>query len=360
MAQDRLEGIVLADNGTPVALGWVGLNGVTGSRLAVVQTDERGRLAVPRPSEAFAVTVTGEAGPGAFVSADEVGSSTAPLAIRLGAADRGLTIDGHTELAGPRPDAPLLVEVIRISEDVGDLFYVPIASDGSFTARVPSGRYLLRTDRTATISPVVSVEGGDGIRVTTNVSASMLAPAPDEVVGWVAEHAVPIATTNPEGPTRDLLPFAAAFGSSRLIGVGESTHGPGAIAQSDRLARVGAGGPLPGSCSSRKGGKARAVDVDQHGADVPAWRTLDGGPGPGRSGGLRVDGRPGLGRAQRRLRGHHALRAAHLGGGGVRDRRVLVRARRGRMSPAMSLPPTRRACPAMERTLGPMRCLRPR
>ncbi len=221
-AEAILVGVVRAADRAPAPRSLVAVNALGGTRLAVVQTDDQGRFEVPRPNEPFAVTVTSDAGCGVFVPADDISSSR--LEVQLPGDGTGLTVAGRAEIAGPTEEKTL-IEIIRISEDEGDLFYVPVAADGTFTARLPAGRYLLRTDPLATVSPMVTLEGSEGERLTTTISASSLVPAPDDVVDWVSEHAIALATTSSEGATDDLAPLVEAFGSARIIGVGESTHG---------------------------------------------------------------------------------------------------------------------------------------
>ncbi|MEV5593038.1 erythromycin esterase family protein [Streptomyces sp. NPDC052496] len=48
---------------------------------------------------------------------------------------------------------------------------------------------------------------------------------PDEVTGWLAEHAVPLRGLVAGAPSDDLQPLKGALSRARIVGLGESTHG---------------------------------------------------------------------------------------------------------------------------------------
>lgn len=49
--------------------------------------------------------------------------------------------------------------------------------------------------------------------------------APAIVVSWIRRNAIPLATTRPGAPVRDLRPLRRIVGNARVVGLGESVHG---------------------------------------------------------------------------------------------------------------------------------------
>ena len=53
---------------------------------------------------------------------------------------------------------------------------------------------------------------------------AVLAPSPS-AVDWVAQHASPLATSDPNASLSDLAPLKAMIGNAHIVGLGEGTHG---------------------------------------------------------------------------------------------------------------------------------------
>ncbi|MFF8267134.1 erythromycin esterase family protein [Streptomyces sp. NPDC016562] len=50
---------------------------------------------------------------------------------------------------------------------------------------------------------------------------------PDDIARWLNEHAHPLSTLTPGAPVEDLKPLGEALRGTRIVGLGESTHGTG-------------------------------------------------------------------------------------------------------------------------------------
>ncbi|MFI1445560.1 erythromycin esterase family protein [Streptomyces virginiae] len=50
---------------------------------------------------------------------------------------------------------------------------------------------------------------------------------PDDIARWLNEHANPLSTLAPGAPVEDLKPLGEALRGTRIVGLGESTHGTG-------------------------------------------------------------------------------------------------------------------------------------
>lgn len=222
---DALVGVVEAPDGVAAPGAVVALNPVHGKRLALVRTDGQGRFRIARPHEPFAITVTDPRGTAVFVPPLDPKSQPSTPHLRLGDAAAGTTIAGTLRLAGGAPPAGTFVSASRVSKDEGDVFFGAVSETGAFALTLPPGTYWLSVDGEGLVQRSVKVSGDVGARAQIVLEASPRAPAPDEVVSWLKEKALPIRTSEPGGATDDLAPLVSAFGNARVIGVGEATHG---------------------------------------------------------------------------------------------------------------------------------------
>ena len=70
------------------------------------------------------------------------------------------------------------------------------------------------------------VQGGADTSVTlVTLMAAEPQPAPDEVVSWMRDHALPLVTAEAEQGFADLEPLRELIGDARIVAVGEATHG---------------------------------------------------------------------------------------------------------------------------------------
>jgi erythromycin esterase-like protein len=59
------------------------------------------------------------------------------------------------------------------------------------------------------------------------------------VTGWIGQHALPLATIDPAAPLTELAPLRQLVGDAQVVGLGESTHGAGALfALKHRIVRL--------------------------------------------------------------------------------------------------------------------------
>jgi erythromycin esterase len=232
---DAWVGTVEAPDGSAASGAVVALNRIAPNlpsdeqRIALVRTDAQGRFRLPRPREPFAITVTSPRGSAVVVTPIDP-SRTPSLpgtssTLRLGPISSGAVLAGTLRYVGGVLPAGTLVAASRVSKDEGDIFYGEISGDGTFTLPLPAGTYGVHiATEDGIISRPARVSGGAGARMEVALDASPRAPAPDEVVAWVKERAIPISAELGTDD-QDLAPLVAAFGDARMIGVGEATHG---------------------------------------------------------------------------------------------------------------------------------------
>ncbi|MFO1078782.1 MAG: erythromycin esterase family protein [Planctomycetota bacterium] len=131
----------------------------------------------------------------------------------------GVAVGGRVTGALPRDSH---VEISRYSDDDGDSFVVPVASDGSFTALLPPGdRYRIRM-----LGPNPTT--ADAERVGDTATASLPAtppPAPQQVSDWITANTVVFAHGEAGHGTDDLAGLDAIVGDAPVVGLGEATHG---------------------------------------------------------------------------------------------------------------------------------------
>lgn len=217
-------GVVEAPDGTPAADAVVALNGVEGNSFAILRTEANGHFRTARPKERFAVTVTSVRGTAAFV-APAAAAAMAPLRIRLQSPATAFTIAGTVTMPSGSLTAHAFVVAERSSPDEGDIFYASVAATGAFTFQVPPGRYWVRSNSDRLIARGARTNGAAGERREIAIAASERAPAPEAVVRWLSDRALPIETTEIDRPTDDIAALATVLAKARVIGIGEATHG---------------------------------------------------------------------------------------------------------------------------------------
>jgi erythromycin esterase len=223
--QDLLTGVVEAPDGSVAPDAFLAFNRVNGKRLALVRADGRGRFALPRPGEPFAITVTSAQGTALFVKPRDPAGSSGELRLRLGGVQGATLITGTLSINGRAPSAGELVSVTRLSDDEGDVFFGEVSANGSFAFSLTPGTYTLRPDSDELVAKAVNVTGEAGKRVEVALEASARSPAPEELVDWLRAKSIPISTVEVGTADQDIAALLAPLGKVRVLGIGEATHG---------------------------------------------------------------------------------------------------------------------------------------
>src|SRR6202035_1560711 len=192
-------GIVQDSGGEAVEGALVAIVPERGDRAAaVVRTGAGGRFEASVPAGRYALTATAPRLTAAYQPVSEVKSgSPTQFLLRLGG--EGFDLRGRLEVTGT-PPAGARVVASRLSDFQGDGF----EAEG----------YMTRPLR---------VKGGADTSVT--LAAVEPQPAPDEVVSWMRNQALPLVTTEAEQGFADMEPLKELIGSARIVAVGEATHG---------------------------------------------------------------------------------------------------------------------------------------
>jgi hypothetical protein len=60
----------------------------------------------------------------------------------------------------------------------------------------------------------------------TGILSAQAASTPPLVTGWIRHNATILDTVDPAAPLDDLAPLGQSIGNAKIVGLGESVHGP--------------------------------------------------------------------------------------------------------------------------------------
>jgi erythromycin esterase len=202
--------------------------GAEGRAQVVVKTGPDGAFTLAGlPPDTYGVTVTSDKLQALFVGGVVVAAgATVNQQLNLGTGGDLLKV--HVQSDDGTPLSKLDMRITRESKDTGDVFYpVPHGND-QFIAYLSPGY---------TYDIAVEAEGRTADHFTFDPAAPMPVesrlwlplekqpPAPDEVVAWMKQHAVPLSTVEAGHGFDDLEPLKSWIGDAHVVAVGEATHG---------------------------------------------------------------------------------------------------------------------------------------
>jgi len=230
-----LEGQVVNADGRPVAKAQVAVfvsdpeqMGASLDRVAWSTTNAQGRFRLRLGPGSYSVSVTDpDQGHGhrerLRLEAGTRRTLASPIQLEPGACQLEGRIEGAS---GQRVDATVIL--LPISPEFQPMYHQVLmakARRGQFRLAVPAGRYrfMIHHPREWGTDGWVEVTG------PRQTLRSKLLPAPSwaprAVKHFIRDHAVPLATWEPQGAFEAHEAIAAMFGSARLIGMGEACHG---------------------------------------------------------------------------------------------------------------------------------------
>lgn len=220
------QGVVRSQGGAPVAGALVAANPPASDEpVGVARTDDQGRYCFETlAAGSYGFTITSPSHTAAYVDVREVQPAAAPLDVEVGGTGfvlRGrVTNDKGAPLAGARVLLP------RMSDSLADIFLTETGPDGQYQVKLPAATYQVRI-RTERAMASTSVDLGEDRSI--DFVAQRLnpkdQPAPEEVVAWIRQNAIPLTTPEAEKGLDDMEPLKALVGDARLVALGEATHG---------------------------------------------------------------------------------------------------------------------------------------
>jgi erythromycin esterase len=233
-APSRLTGKVLRAEGAPVAGARVGLvphvshwDLRTSAPVALVESGADGAFQMgPLAPGEYSVGVAAPDGSVVFSAAVFVrkGESPAPVELRLTEAPS--TLEGTVRDEAGRPLADAEVRFIKPAIPYDDVAFLPRGPEGRYRVKLTPGQYTVSASArgfTPMMKQVTVASGQQTFDLTleTRPDAAMRQAA----TAWMKQTAVPLQTVEAGQGFADLQPLKKVLQDTRVVALGEATHG---------------------------------------------------------------------------------------------------------------------------------------
>lgn len=212
-------------DGTSIAGALVALVPPGGALQQSVQgvSDGAGRVVITAPPGTYAVTATSPGRREAYVSGMKLTSSLGNE-LEIVMQPGGRPLRGRLVSTQGEPVRGARVAFGRVSDQDGDLFLTAV-TDNRFDITLSDGDYVAVAFVPGDPLLTKNVRVADGTEEVSLMFDPQPSPAPDAVKTWIKEHIIPLRTVVAGASSADLLPFENVVGDSRVVSLGEATHG---------------------------------------------------------------------------------------------------------------------------------------
>ncbi len=147
-------------------------------------------------------------------------SARVELALRRG----GVLISGTAKTAGGARAPGAVVWATGLAEGV---FHAISDRRGFYRLLVPAGTHVVEAEANGLFTERQVIRATRGRTVNLRLDPSPLAsgPAPQNVIEWVRARTIPLKTPEPGHGFSDMQPLKSIVGKSRIVALGEATHG---------------------------------------------------------------------------------------------------------------------------------------
>lgn len=231
--ESGLAGVVQSREGVPLNGALVAVIpavGFDGEPAGLIRSSDGGRFRVDhlKPGQ-YGITVTAPGRTGGYLEVVTVrpGEILEGLTPRLGG--DGFTVRGVVFGEDGRPARGAAVLASRLSDFEADCFVVEGDEQGYYSVTLPRADYAIRAMAKAagTVSEPVKVVGARDRAIDLQLEHLFAPdkPAPDEVVAWLKQSAVPLSTLQAGNGFADMQPLRDIVGRARVVSLGEATPG---------------------------------------------------------------------------------------------------------------------------------------
>ncbi|MCP3168266.1 erythromycin esterase family protein [Myxococcus qinghaiensis] len=181
------------------------------------------------PPGEYGLTVSATGHEAAFLMDVKLAAGASPRRLEVVLAPSAHVLRGVVKSESGKPVAGAWLHLGRYSDFLGDMLYVQADARGAYEVALPVGGYGV-----ALLSEGFMPTGRD-LQVSAERSVTdldfTLRPLPEssppsaEVVSWVKQSLVPLATVEAGHGFADLQPLKQVLGGARVVALGEATHG---------------------------------------------------------------------------------------------------------------------------------------
>lgn len=220
----ELSGVVVDKAGQPVAGALTAIKTIFHeTALAVSPSDEKGRFSYSLLPGIYFINVSAPGLTSGSLPVRMFRESAKDLKIVLG--EEGFLLEGKIHVPGGKIPGNSYVTFLELDFfDINKVYYLTPRQDGGFKIKLPKGKsYKVSLDAPGfkAVSQLITPDWTGPCVLEVRAPK----PAPAAVVDWIKSNALALKTAEPGQGYEDLWALKKSIGNSRVVALGESTHG---------------------------------------------------------------------------------------------------------------------------------------